>query len=108
MKPLTVSLLHRDLKFQNPIFLLPVLTQYVYLIHIFSIPIFFSKSILCGGLLNRSSLIHNSEFPFPISKKLETLAYGKVCFLTMRNVVINSHKDRSGLFLCKKSRVQRL
>ena len=78
------------------------LTQYVYLIHIFSIPIFFAQFFLCGALFNRSSLILNLEFPFAIPKKLVTLACGKVCFPTTRNDVINSHKDRSGLFLCKK------
>ena len=37
----------------------------------------------CRGLLDCSSLIHNLEFLFSKNKKLGTLDYGKVYFLTM-------------------------
>ena len=55
----------RKLNFQNHLFLLPApdVTQYVNLIHIFSIFILVSKFFPCGGLLRHSSLIHNLALP---------------------------------------------
>ena len=38
-------------------------TQYFHLIQIFPVILFFSKFFFCRGLLDRSSLIHNLEFP---------------------------------------------
>ena len=85
--------------------LLPVLDTAFSLNSHFSRFLIFFKIFPLRSLLDRSSLIHNLELPLSKPKDCQTLDFGKVYFLTMRNVVadltvINTEAARFFVCLC--------
>ena len=81
---LCACMLAQWLKFKNCIFLLPVPGTKCSFDYLFHFHIFLKAFTLQGPLLDRSSLIHNLEFPLSKPKKLGALDCDKVYSLTMR------------------------